>query len=107
MHDLYHEWKDMALAVMRVVDKEIDKEEMEQKGVKATPSVRQGWMLSDDQIKVGSWWRAADGAPYGCVIMAVYPLIHEAAVLHTHGRQGMINTLKLQYRYRPVEPNTQ
>jgi len=62
--------------------------------------------LPAEQIRIGSWWAAADGEKYGCVVLSVNLKTKNATVLGTDGRQREIDTFKLQYRYGHCIPNT-
>jgi beta-lactamase superfamily II metal-dependent hydrolase len=59
------------------------------------------------EIRIGSWWAAADGGEYGCVVVAVDVGRKEATVLGTDGVTREIDTFKLQYRYYHAVPNKQ
>ena len=63
--------------------------------------------LSTEQIRIGSWWAAADGGKYGCVVLSVNLKTKDATVLGTDGKQRKIDTFKLQYRYGHCIPNHQ
>jgi hypothetical protein len=62
--------------------------------------------LPADKIKIGSWWRAADGGNYGCVVLAVNGVTNSATVVVTDGSTQNIDVFKLQYRYAHYLPNT-
>ena len=55
--------------------------------------------LPAEQLQIGSWWAAADGGQYGCVVLAVNPKTNAATVISTDGKQREIDGFKLQYRY--------
>ena len=61
--------------------------------------------LPAEQIRIGSWWAAADGGKYGCVVLSVNLKTKDATVLGTDGKQREIDTFKLQYRYGHCIPN--
>jgi hypothetical protein len=61
--------------------------------------------LTAEQIRIGSWWAAADGGKYGCVVLSVNLKTKDATVLGTDGKQREIDTFKLQYRYGHCIPN--
>lgn len=63
--------------------------------------------LSAEQIQAGSWWRAADGGKYGCVVLSVNLKTKEATVIGTDGKQREIDAFKLQYRYAHCIPNAE
>jgi hypothetical protein len=62
--------------------------------------------LTAEQIRIGSWWAAADGEKYGCVVLSVNLKTKDATVLGTDGKQREIDTFKLQYRYGHCIPNS-
>ena len=61
--------------------------------------------LKANEIKIGSWWAAADGGKYGKVVLAVDVEKTDAKVLGTDGKTSVIDTFKLQYRYKECVPN--
>ena len=61
--------------------------------------------LPAEEIRIGSWWAAADGGKYGCVVLSVNMKTKDATVLGTDGKQREIDTFKLQYRYSHCIPN--
>jgi hypothetical protein len=63
-----------------------------------------GFLLAE-QIRIGSWWAAADGGKYGCVVLSVNLNTKDATVLGTDGKRREIDTFKLQYRYAHYVPN--